>query len=155
VADGVQITAGSGTEIATRNVTYSGDSTQAQVVGLVVFAGSDDAKTVKDVDGTDSTHALPVQHVGSGTNTSGQVTVTNSSTTIVSSGATRRGVLITNNQTVAVYLDPNGGSATTSNRRLDPGASIYYPVTTAVTGITSAAYTASGDAKIHYDTFAP
>jgi hypothetical protein len=64
-------------------------------------------------------------------------------------------VLITNNQTVAVYLDPNGGSATTSNRRLDPGASIYYPVTTAVTGITSAAYTASGDAKIHYDTFAP
>lgn len=87
---------------------------------------------------------------GTATNGAGQTTVTNSSTSIIASRAGRRGVLLTNYQTVAVYLDPSGGTATTSMFRLDPGASIVLPVTSAITGITSAAYSASGDAKVHY-----
>ena len=49
MADNTAITAGSGVTVAAREVTYSGDSAKAPVVGLVTFAGSDDAKTVADV----------------------------------------------------------------------------------------------------------
>ena len=93
--------------------------------------------------------ALQTYGVGSPTNIAAQVTVTNSSTAVVAARATRRAVTIVNNQTVAVYLDPTGGTAATSMFRLDPGASVTWPIVTAVTGITSAAYTASGDAKLH------
>lgn len=51
-------TTGSAKAVATRKVTYSGDANQnVQVVGLGVFAGSDDAKTVADVD---ASNGLPV-----------------------------------------------------------------------------------------------
>lgn len=90
-----------------------------------------------------------VSEVGTGTNAATQVTVSNSSTTIVSARSGRRGVLLVNYQTVAVYIDPSGGTATTSMFRIDPGATLVLPVTSAVTGITSAAYSASGDAKMH------
>lgn len=36
-------------KVATRSVTYSGDTADVQTVGIGVFAGSDDAKTVTDV----------------------------------------------------------------------------------------------------------
>lgn len=139
--------------VATRSVTYSGDVADVQAVGIVLLAGSDDAKTATDIAAT-AAAALPVRSIGTETNAGAQVTVTNSSTTIVSADADRRGVLILNFQTVPVYIDPSGGTATTSMFRLDPGASIFLPVTTAVTGITSAAYTASGDAKVHTVTVA-
>lgn len=46
--------------VATRAVTYSGDASQnAQVVGLVAFSGSDDAKTAVDLPG-DATNGLDV-----------------------------------------------------------------------------------------------
>lgn len=86
---------------------------------------------------------------GTGTNAASQVTVTNSSGTIIAARSGRRGVLLVNQQTVAVYVDPSGGTAATTHFRLDPGASVFLPVTSAVTGITSAAYSASGDAKVH------
>jgi hypothetical protein len=143
---------GSGTadiRVTTRSVTYSGDTADMQAVGIAVFAGSDDAKTVLDVAKT-AAGAFPTTETGTGTNAAAQVTVTNSSTTIISAREGRKGVLLVNQQTVAVYVDPSGGTAATTHFRLDPGASVYLPVTTAVTGITSAAYTASGDAKIHY-----
>ena len=38
--DNVPITAGSGTNVATRVITYSGDTAQAQAVGLLAFAGA-------------------------------------------------------------------------------------------------------------------
>ena len=192
--------------VATRTVTYSGDSADVQVVGIAAFAGSDDAKTVVDVaagegaatgslrvdlatDGTvigivtesapatDTASsglngrlqriaqritsliallptalvngALQSYALGSPTNVASQVTVTNASTSIVAARATRSSVLLVNNQTVAVYIDPTGGTAATTHFRLDPGASITLTVTTAVTGITSSAYTAVGDAKVH------
>lgn len=47
--DNTAITPGAGVSIATRAVTYSGDAVQVQAVGLVTFAGADDAKTVADI----------------------------------------------------------------------------------------------------------
>lgn len=49
MADNVGITPGSGAKAASREVTYSGETAQVQVVGLATFAGADDAKTVADV----------------------------------------------------------------------------------------------------------
>lgn len=86
---------------------------------------------------------------GTGTNAGTQVTVSNASTTILAARSGRRGAIVVNYQTVDVYIDPAGGTATTSMFKLQPGASLSLPVTSAITGITSAAYTASGDAKIH------
>lgn len=54
--DNVGYTPGTGASVASREVTYSGDTVKAQVVGLATFAGSDDAKTITDVD---STNPLP------------------------------------------------------------------------------------------------
>lgn len=134
--------------VATRAVTYSGDTSEIQVVGLAVFAGADDAKTVTDIALT-AAGAMPVTSVGGGTNSAGQTTVTNSSTAIIAAREGRRAVLIVNQQTVVVYVNP-AGAATTSHFRLDPGAGMVIPVTTAINGITSAAYSAVGDAKVHY-----
>jgi len=47
--DNVGITPGSGAKSASREVTYSGETAQVQVVGLATFDGADDAKTVADV----------------------------------------------------------------------------------------------------------
>jgi hypothetical protein len=47
--DNVGYTPGSGTKVATREVSYSGETAQAQAVGLVTFAGPDDAKTAADI----------------------------------------------------------------------------------------------------------
>lgn len=49
MADNTGYTPGSGLKVASREVTYSGESVQAQAVGLVTFDGPDDNKTVADV----------------------------------------------------------------------------------------------------------
>jgi hypothetical protein len=54
---------------------------------------------------------------------------------------------------VAIYLGVASG-ATTSMFRLDPGESITIRTTARVDGITSAAYSAVGDAKVHTFTVA-
>lgn len=145
MADNVAITAGSGTTIGTDDVGG------VQIQRVKNTWGVDGTAT--DVAAT-ATAALPVMTIGGGTNVGAQVTVTNSSTQIVASDTDRRFVLLLNLQTVAVYIDPSGGTATTSMFRLDPGASLTLPVTTAVTGITSAAYSPTGDAKVHTITVA-
>jgi hypothetical protein len=61
MADNVGITPGSGAKAASREVTYSGESAQVQVVGLSTFSGSDDAKTVADVS---ASNPLPVAGYG-------------------------------------------------------------------------------------------
>jgi hypothetical protein len=88
--------------------------------------------------------------MGATSGSAGQTTVTNSSTTIKAADETRKRIVLLNLQTVPVYIDPSGGTATTSMFRLDPGASVTLSVTCAVTGITSAAYTAAADDKVHY-----
>lgn len=140
---------GTGNKVTTRKVNYSGDAdVDLQVNALGILSGSDDAKTVTDVGYTAAT-AIPVIEIGSGTNVAAQTTVTNSSTSLVSARTGRRGVLIVNNQNVPIYIDPSGGTAATTHFRLDPGASVFVLGTAAITAITSAAYTASGDAKVH------
>ena len=47
--DNVGYTEGSGTKIASREVSYSGETAQSQAVGLVTFSGNDDAKVATDV----------------------------------------------------------------------------------------------------------
>jgi hypothetical protein len=49
MADNVGYTPGAGSKVAARDVTYSGEAALAQAVGLVTFAGEDDAKTAADV----------------------------------------------------------------------------------------------------------
>lgn len=61
MADNVGITPGSGAKAASREVTYSGEAAQVQVVGLSTFSGSDDAKTVADVS---ASNPLPTQESG-------------------------------------------------------------------------------------------
>ena len=61
--DNVGYTPGSGAKVAARDVTYSNETALAQAVGLVTFAGADDAKTATDV-GADN--PFPVADVNSG-----------------------------------------------------------------------------------------
>ena len=49
MADGVGYTPGAGLKIATRDVPYSDEAMQIQVVGLVTFSGVNDAKVAADV----------------------------------------------------------------------------------------------------------
>jgi hypothetical protein len=58
MADNVAITPGSGAKAASREVSYSGETAQMQVVALATVAGADDAKTVSDVS---ETAPLPTQ----------------------------------------------------------------------------------------------
>jgi hypothetical protein len=58
MADNVAITPGSGAKAASREVSYSGETAQMQVVALATVAGADDAKTVADVS---ETTPLPTQ----------------------------------------------------------------------------------------------
>lgn len=101
----------------------------------------------RTIDGT----AVQVQRVtrhGEPNLTAGQVTVTNSNTAICAANDNRSGIVIVNRQTVAVWIDD--ASATTSAFRLDPGDSVFLPTSAVINGITAAAYSASGDAKVHY-----
>lgn len=124
------------------NAWYLRNGAQAQVLTAAGALIGGDAANGLDVDIT--------RQQGAGTGASAQVTVTNSSTTIIAARAARRTVLITNKQTVAVSVDASGGAAVYATHYvLDPGASLTLETAGAVTGITSAAYSASGDAKVH------
>ena len=124
MADNVAVTAGSGTNIATDERTIAATTVQLQRV--IATGGTGGA--------------------------SAQVTVSNSSTTIKAADDTRLSITIINYQTVPIFVDPAGGTATTSNGRLNPGDSLTLYTTSLVTAITSAAYSAVGDAKVHYFT---
>ena len=59
--DNLGYTQGTGAEVATREVTYSGEVAHAQAVGLVTLTGPDDAKVATDVS---ATAPLPVDFLG-------------------------------------------------------------------------------------------
>src|SRR3972149_118780 len=119
MADTVPITAGSGTVIST------------------------DERTIATV----AQHVQRVAPHGSPNITVGQVTISNTSAAIIAVDGTRHSATIVNRQTVAVYIDD--ATATTSAFRLDPGDSITLFTGAVINGITAAAYTAVGDAKVH------
>lgn len=144
MADNTTLNTGSGGDVIASDDIGPGVKYQR----VKVDWGADGVAT--DVDRT-AAAALPTTMVGTGTNASGQVTVTNSSTTIIAARAGRRGVLLLNRQTVDVSVDASGGTAVYATHFcLQPGAAVFLPVTNAVTGITEAAYTATGELKIHY-----
>lgn len=121
MADNVQLNAGTGGDIA----------------------GADE----RTIGGT----AVKVQRVaphGCPAITVGQVEVSSTSTAICAVDSTRMSITIVNRQLVAVYIDD--GTATTGGFRLDPGDSITLGTSAVVNGITAAAYTAVGDAKVHF-----
>jgi CRISPR/Cas system CMR subunit Cmr4 (Cas7 group RAMP superfamily) len=120
MADNTTITAGAGTTIAT------------------------DERTIAST----AVHVQRVDEQGSQTTVAGQTTITNSSSAIAAARDTRKRIVMVNRQTVSVYVTSE--TATTGKFRLDPGESLTLYTTAAVNGITSAAYTASGDAKVHY-----
>ena len=62
--DNVGYTQGSGTKITSREVNYSGETAQSQVVGIVNFTGTDDAKVANDI--SDS-NPLQMQEMGGAT----------------------------------------------------------------------------------------
>jgi hypothetical protein len=120
MADTVEVTAGSGTVIATDERTISSVAAHVQRV---------------------APHGCPAITVG-------QVEVSNSSTAILAADSTRMSVTLVNRQLVSVYIDD--ATATTSGFRLDPGDSITLGTGAVINGITSSAYSASGDAKVHF-----
>lgn len=122
MADNVAITAGSGTTI-----------------------GTDE----RSIGGT-SVHLQRMSPIGGSAIVSGHVTVSSTAGNIVAAAETRHCLTIVNYQTVPVYVGP-ATVTTSSGFRLDPGASLTLHVTSAVQGITAAAYTAAGeDDKVHY-----
>jgi hypothetical protein len=120
MADNVPITAGSGTTIGTDERTIAATAVQIQRV---------------DEQGSQNTAA-------------GQTTISNTSAAIAAARDTRKRIVIVNRQSVPVFVTSE--TATTGKFRLDPGDSVTLYTTAAVNGITSAAYTAVGDAKVHY-----
>lgn len=121
MADNVAITAGSGTTVAT------------------------DERTINAV----AAHVQRVVDQGAGTIANGQTTISNTAANIAAARDTRKRIVIVNQQTVAVYVGI--ATVTTGNGlRLDSGASVTLYTQAAVQGITAAAYTASGDLKVHY-----
>lgn len=121
MADNIGVTAGSGPNIAT------------------------DERTIASV----VAHIQRVGETGSASGAVLQVTISNTSAAIAAARDTRKRIIIVNRQTVAIFVDP-GATATTSDFRLEPGDSLTLYTTVAVNAITSAAYTAVGDAKVHY-----
>jgi hypothetical protein len=120
MADGLQVTEGTGPRVAT------------------------DERTIASV----VQHVHRTEEIGSTSVASGQVNVTNTSTTIVAARETRSRLILVNRQTVPVFIEMT--TATAADFRLDPGDSIVLYATCEVDGITSAAYTGAGDALVHY-----
>ena len=58
MADNLGYTPGAGALVATREVAYSGDTANAQVVGLATLTGADDAKVATDVSSDNPLPAL-------------------------------------------------------------------------------------------------
>lgn len=110
-------------------------------------SGSTPVGTDERTIGGTAVHVQRVAPHGAPNITVAQVTVSNSSTAIIAADSTRQSVTLVNRQTVAIWIDD--ATATTSGFRLDPGDSITLNCSSVVNGITSAAYSAVGDAKVH------
>ena len=102
--------------------------------------------------GTSDRSGVHIQHflsLGSESIAATHVTVTNTSTEILAARAGRRRAVITNYQTVPIYVGQDT-ITTSTGHRLDPGMSIVLHTVGVIDGITSAAYTAAGeDDKTH------
>lgn len=122
MADNIALPAASG-NAATRSVTYSGDTAHAQVVGLVGFSGSDDAKTAADIPG-DATNGLDVDvtrlpALPAGDNNIGNVDLVTVPAPLSTTGggteATALRVTVASDSTGVLSVDDNGAALTVDN----------------------------------------
>jgi hypothetical protein len=111
-----------------------------------ITAGSGTNIATQDRSGV---HFQQILVTGMATVATSHVTVTNTATEILAAAANRSRAVITNYQTVPIYIGADGVSTSTGHR-VDPGATMVVATTAIVDGITSASYTAAGeDDKVH------
>ena len=120
-ADDVEVSAGSGTKVAT------------------------DERVI----GASTAHVQRVAPHGTPNLTVGQVAVSTAATAICDADSTRHSITVVNRQLASVYVD-DSTAVSTAAFRLDPGDSVTWATGAAIYGITAAAYTATGDAKVHF-----
>jgi hypothetical protein len=121
------------------------DGVQVDNAGLTDYDVHTDERSI----GGATKHVQRVGEIGNTALANGQVNISSTAATIAAARETRKSLLIINQQTVPVWI----GVATVTSAngvRLDPGASIVLTTTALVQGITSAAYTGSGDALVQY-----
>lgn len=122
-----------------------GDNVTVDNGALTDYVPATDSRTINSV----AVEIQRVGEIGGSAMANGQVTVTNSATTIAAARETRKSLLIANRQTVAIWVGI--ATVTTANGfRLDPGDSVVITTTALVQGITSAAYSGTGDALTQY-----
>lgn len=113
---------------------------------VAITAGSGTSIATSDRSGAHVQHTLAL---GSESIAATHVTVSSTSTEILAARAGRRRAIITNYQTVPIYVGQDT-ITTSTGHRLDPGASIVLHSVGVIDGITAAAYTAAGeDDKTH------
>lgn len=111
---------------------------------VLVTAGSGTTIATQD---RSSRHFQQVIDQGTDSVAAAQTSISSTSATIVAARANRKRVIIVNRQTVPVFIELT--TATTSDFRLDPGDSVTLYCAGLIAGITTNAYTAVGDAKVH------
>ena len=117
---------------------------------LVLNSGTGGGTAATDLRTIDSV-AVHVQRVashGAPGLTVGQVEVSSAATAIAAARDTRQSLTIVNRELASVYV-ADSTAVSTASFRLDPGDSVTWAVSGAVYAITAAAYTATGDAKVH------
>ena len=148
MADNVGYTQGDGTKIASRNVTYSGDSVQAQVVGLATFTGADDAKTITDI-GQDN--PLPVADLTLAL--TGEAAQTATVNNILESVAGADGTAVEGIRSGSVQVISTGTAGTfifeQSNNNVNWVTLPVWTASSATTGATTGAITASASAVVY------
>jgi hypothetical protein len=114
---------------------------------IAITEGS--GKTIRTSERETDKHTQHVYAVGAETIAATHVTVTNSSTEILAARAGRKRAIITNYQTVPIYVGQDTITTSTGHMLL-PNMSMELHTVAVIDGITSAAYSASGeDTKVH------
>jgi len=121
MADNVAVTAGSGTSVGTDERSIGGSTVHVQRV---------------------APHGAPSFTVG-------QVTVSNTTTSIASTADTRHSITLVNRQLTSIWV-ANAPASVATGFRLDPGDSLEMFTGAAVHAIASTSYTSSGDDKVHF-----
>lgn len=119
MADTVAITAGSGTTIATDEVTIAATAQHAQLVKILDATDASTNRLVVDASGRVTTVTVNP----SGTATQSGVSLAVTSFTIIASNSARKMLYLYNDSVNVLYVKLDGGTATTTNYsfQLPPG----------------------------------
>lgn len=142
MSDNVAYTPGSGATICARSGTYSGDTALAQAIGLVTFAGSDDAKTITDVPGGNGVAASAIR-VTLASDGTGIVALT-TSTASIGKLAANSGVDIGDVDVTSVPADPFGVNADAASATGSISAKLRFIAATGIPVTGTVAVTQSG-----------